>query len=156
MRFIVASRRSNAALPSSDEATPAAANNAVAPATADRTRAHLRISTHPVGADASAPFFRPDFRAGPFIPGGRRLTTELGNKSRNAAVWIGATHHAIQENKMADRDDKDLLGVGKMNRRGLLKCMAWTGTGVVWTLTGGVPHTLGFVGWAGAAQGAPG
>jgi hypothetical protein len=31
---------------------------------------------------------------------------------------------------MADRDDKDLLGAAKMNRRGLLKCMAWTGQGL--------------------------
>jgi hypothetical protein len=46
---------------------------------------------------------------------------ELGNKPRSAAVWFGATHHAIQETEMADRDDKDLLGAAKMNRRGLLK-----------------------------------
>ena len=53
---------------------------------------------------------------------------------------------------MADRDDNDLLGAAKMNRRGLLKCMAWTGTGVVWTLTGGVPRTLGLIGGAAAAE----
>jgi hypothetical protein len=28
---------------------------------------------------------------------------------------------------MADRDDKDLSGAAKMNRRGLLKCMGWGG-----------------------------
>ena len=39
-----------------------------------------------------------------------------------------------------------------MNRRGLLKCMAWTGTGVVWTLSGGVPRTLGLIGGAAAAE----
>ena len=53
---------------------------------------------------------------------------------------------------MADRDDNDLLGAAKMNRRGLLKCMAWTGTGVVWTLSGGVPRTLGLIGGAAAAE----
>src|ERR1700731_2087140 len=53
---------------------------------------------------------------------------------------------------MADRDDKDLLGAAKMNRRGLLKCMAWTGTGVVWTLSGGVPRTLGLIGGAAAPE----
>lgn len=42
---------------------------------------------------------------------------------------------------MADRDDKDLSGAAKMNRGGLLKCMGWAGTGVVWTLSGGVPRT---------------
>jgi 3',5'-cyclic AMP phosphodiesterase CpdA len=30
-----------------------------------------------------------------------------------------------------------------MNRRGLLKCMAWAGTGIVWTVSGGVPRGLG-------------
>jgi len=28
-------------------------------------------------------------------------------------------------------------------RRGLLKCMAWAGTGIVWTVAGGVPRGLG-------------
>ena len=53
---------------------------------------------------------------------------------------------------MADRDDKDLLGAADMNRRGLLKCMGWTGTGVVWTLSGGIPRTLGLIGEASAAE----
>ena len=53
---------------------------------------------------------------------------------------------------MTDRDVKDLSGAAKMNRRGLLKCMAWTGTGVVWTLSGGVPRTLGLIGGAAAAE----
>jgi 3',5'-cyclic-AMP phosphodiesterase len=29
------------------------------------------------------------------------------------------------------------------SRRGLLKCMAWAGTGLVWTLAGGVPASVG-------------
>jgi Icc protein len=39
--------------------------------------------------------------------------------------------------KMADdiRQDQDADGI---DRRGFLKCMAWAGTGVLWTLTGGV------------------
>jgi len=53
---------------------------------------------------------------------------------------------------MADRDDKDLIGAAKMNRRSLLKCMGWTGTGVVWTLSGGVPRTLGVIDGAAAAE----
>ena len=53
---------------------------------------------------------------------------------------------------MADRDDKDLIGAAKMNRRGLLKCMGWAGTGVVWGLSGGVPRTLGLLGEASAAE----
>ena len=30
-----------------------------------------------------------------------------------------------------------------INRRKLLSCMAWAGTGVIWTVTGGVPRSLG-------------
>jgi len=30
------------------------------------------------------------------------------------------------------------------SRRKLLKCMAWAGTGLVWTVSGGVPRPLGF------------
>ncbi|WEY41391.1 metallophosphoesterase [Paraburkholderia sp. SUR17] len=39
----------------------------------------------------------------------------------------------------------NLTGHGKARRRALT-CMAWAGTGVVWTLSGGVPRTLGIVG----------
>ena len=42
------------------------------------------------------------------------------------------------------------------SRRGLLKCMAWAGTGVVWGLSGGVPRTVGLLGSAAAAEIAPG
>ena len=31
-----------------------------------------------------------------------------------------------------------------IDRRGLLKCMAWAGTGVVWTLAGGIPKSAAF------------
>jgi plastocyanin len=31
-----------------------------------------------------------------------------------------------------------------IDRRGFLKCMAWAGTGLLWTLTGGVPRSYGF------------
>src|SRR6266403_3745975 len=39
-----------------------------------------------------------------------------------------------------------------MDRRGLLKCMGWAGSGVVWGLSGGVPRTLGLIGEASAAE----
>ena len=32
-----------------------------------------------------------------------------------------------------------------LSRRKLLECMTWTGTGVLWTLTGGVPRSLGLI-----------
>jgi 3',5'-cyclic AMP phosphodiesterase CpdA len=38
---------------------------------------------------------------------------------------------------MADRILHDLTGDG-IDRRGFLKCMAWAGTGVVWTVAGGI------------------
>src|SRR6266853_3933800 len=53
---------------------------------------------------------------------------------------------------MADRDAEELSGGASVNRRGLLKCMTWAGTGVLWTLSGGVPRTLGLIGGAAAAE----
>src|ERR1700751_116821 len=31
-----------------------------------------------------------------------------------------------------------------IDRRGFLKCMAWAGTGILWTISGGVPKSFGF------------
>jgi hypothetical protein len=41
------------------------------------------------------------------------------------------------------------------NRRKVLECMTWAGTGLLWTVSGGVPHSLGLVDQAMAAE-APG
>ena len=49
---------------------------------------------------------------------------------------------------MSDHDHED-RGV---NRRRVLECMTWAGTGVLWTITGGVPRSLGLVGSAQAAE----
>ena len=38
-----------------------------------------------------------------------------------------------------------------MNRRKVLECMTWAGTGVLWTITGGVPASLGIIDEAMAA-----
>lgn len=40
----------------------------------------------------------------------------------------------------------------EMDRRGALECMIWAGTGVLWTVAGGVPKSLGLVGAAQAAE----
>src|SRR5690349_12294942 len=48
---------------------------------------------------------------------------------------------------MSDHDHHD--GV---SRRRVLECMTWAGTGVLWTISGGVPHSLGLVGSAEAAD----
>jgi 3',5'-cyclic AMP phosphodiesterase CpdA len=45
-------------------------------------------------------------------------------------------------------DDQD-KGLG---RREVLECMVWAGTGVLWTITGGVPHSVGLIGEAAAAE----
>ena len=44
-----------------------------------------------------------------------------------------------------DRDDGP-------SRRKVLECMTWVGTGVLWTISGGVPHSLGIMGEAQAAE----
>src|SRR5579863_9024161 len=41
---------------------------------------------------------------------------------------------------------------GGVSRRKVLECMTWAGTGVLWTITGGVPHSLGLMGSAAAAE----
>jgi 3',5'-cyclic AMP phosphodiesterase CpdA len=38
------------------------------------------------------------------------------------------------------------------SRRKVLECMTWAGTGVLWTMSGGVPHSLGLVDQAHAAE----
>jgi hypothetical protein len=48
---------------------------------------------------------------------------------------------------MSEFDHRD--GV---NRRKVLECMTWCGTGVLWTISGGVPHSLGIMGEAQAAD----
>jgi 3',5'-cyclic AMP phosphodiesterase CpdA len=39
-----------------------------------------------------------------------------------------------------------------LSRRKVLECMTWVGTGVLWTVSGGVPHSLGIMGEAAAAE----
>lgn len=39
-----------------------------------------------------------------------------------------------------------------VSRRKVLECMTWAGTGVLWTIAGGVPRSLGIVGSAKAAE----
>jgi RNA polymerase sigma factor (sigma-70 family) len=48
-----------------------------------------------------------------------------------------------------DHDHDDNPGV---SRRRVLECMTWAGTGVLWTISGGVPRSLGLVGSAQAAE----
>jgi hypothetical protein len=47
----------------------------------------------------------------------------------------------------SDHDD----GHG-VSRRKILECMTWAGTGVLWTIAGGMPHSMGIIGEATAAE----
>jgi hypothetical protein len=38
-----------------------------------------------------------------------------------------------------------------VSRRKVLECMTWAGTGVLWTVAGGVPSSMGIIGEARAA-----
>ena len=53
--------------------------------------------------------------------------------------------------KKGPDDEKKGLG-----RREVLECMVWAGTGVLWTISGGVPHSVGLIGEAAAAEPATG
>jgi 3',5'-cyclic AMP phosphodiesterase CpdA len=43
---------------------------------------------------------------------------------------------------MSDHDERASRGV---SRRKVLECMTWAGTGVLWTISGGVPRSLGII-----------
>src|SRR6202142_279581 len=58
--------------------------------------------------------------------------------------------------KKQDLIDHNLQNLNNdgIDRRGFLKCMAWAGTGLVWTLSGGIPMSRAFAkGNKGAAKG---
>jgi 3',5'-cyclic AMP phosphodiesterase CpdA len=50
---------------------------------------------------------------------------------------------------MSSHDDD--RGADGLNRRKVLECMTWAGTGVLWTVAGGIPTSLGLIGEANAA-----
>jgi 3',5'-cyclic-AMP phosphodiesterase len=57
-----------------------------------------------------------------------------------------STHHHIPINKeraMTERDNGMDQNGPNLGRRRALKCMAWAGTGIVWSVAGGVPRGLG-------------
>src|SRR5260370_31549539 len=57
------------------------------------------------------------------------------------------------ERAMTDQISHDDLNGPDLKRRGAMKCLAWAGTGLVWTVVGGVPRGLGLGGEANAAEG---
>jgi hypothetical protein len=50
---------------------------------------------------------------------------------------------ADKKQDLIDQNLQDLNNDG-IDRRGFLKCMAWAGTGLVWTMSGGVPTSQAF------------
>jgi 3',5'-cyclic-AMP phosphodiesterase len=50
---------------------------------------------------------------------------------------------AEQKSSLIDQKLQDLNNDG-IDRRGFLKCMAWAGTGLVWTMSGGIPVSRAF------------
>src|SRR6266700_2143423 len=74
-----------------------------------------------------------------------------GNKPRAPPVSPASIRsHSAGETVMsqAQKSDAD-RGV---NRRKVLECMTWAGTGVLWTIAGGVPRSLGIIDGALAAE----
>lgn len=49
---------------------------------------------------------------------------------------------------MNNHSAQETPAIPDVNRRGLLKCMAWAGTGVLWAVSGGIPRRLGPIGSA--------
>jgi 3',5'-cyclic AMP phosphodiesterase CpdA len=60
------------------------------------------------------------------------------------------------EEGMAERIDQERVNGPDVNRRRVLQCMSWAGAGVLWTVTGGIPRTVGLIGDASAAEAAKG
>src|SRR5207302_2133256 len=69
------------------------------------------------------------------------------------SVRSSGESHKLTGGKLmtSDHDGND----ERVSRRKVLECMTWAGTGVLWTLSGGVPRSLGLVGEA-KAQAASG
>jgi len=72
----------------------------------------------------------------------------FGNKSgtrqlSDQSVINYGVHMTDKKQDLIDQNLQDLNNDG-VDRRGFLKCMAWAGTGLVWTLSGGIPASRAF------------
>src|SRR5664279_3872548 len=93
------------------------------------TRRDLTRSSSPAPADPSRPGINRALA--------RSLPVETQSRVQGEQAMSDHDHH----------DDKP--GV---SRRKVLECMTWAGTGVLWTISGGVPRSLGLVDSALAAE----
>jgi 3',5'-cyclic-AMP phosphodiesterase len=57
---------------------------------------------------------------------------------------------------MTKQSNREASNGADLNRRRVLQCMSWAGAGVLWTVSGGVPRTLGLISEAKAAEAAKG
>src|SRR5712671_3505498 len=77
-----------------------------------------------------------------------RHLTFAGNKSDSCQLSTpNATNQGGQmPDKKQDFIDQNLQDFNNdgVDRRGFLKCMAWAGTGLVWTISGGIPVSRAF------------
>src|SRR6266436_4333202 len=71
-----------------------------------------------------------------------------GNKSDSGQLSPQnvINHGGAMPDKKQDLIDEKLQDLNNdgIDRRGFLKCMAWAGTGLVWTLSGGIPVSRAF------------
>src|SRR5271163_825838 len=71
-----------------------------------------------------------------------------GNKSdsRRLSTQNAANHGGQMPDTKQDLIDQTLQDLNNdgVDRRGFLKCMAWAGTGLVWTMSGGIPLSRAF------------
>ncbi len=65
-----------------------------------------------------------------------------GNKPRHSSIY---SSEAALDWLRGDRQMREFDGEDGLNRRKVLECMTWVGTGVLWTISGGVPHSPGLI-----------
>jgi hypothetical protein len=91
------------------------------------------------------------------IPGTNEIAaivTHCGSVTEDSCVagFIPGNKVASAEVMASGGMMSDLLKGDGIDRRGFLRCMAWAGTGVVWTIAGGVPSSK-LLGQTGAGEG---
>lgn len=75
-----------------------------------------------------------------------RIRPELGNKCRVRKVSHGGRYY-VAKRIIHDHNNDGI------NRRGFLECMAWAGTGVVWSVSGGILNSRALGQTSGSANG---
>src|SRR5438552_1817474 len=68
------------------------------------------------------------------------------NDSRQLSIQNATNYGGEMPDKKQDLIDQKLQDLNNdgVDRRGFLKCMAWAGTGLVWTMSGGIPMSRAF------------